>query len=141
MGGASRGTMTEVVVKGRKAICMCGYVNTDNNGGFIQLALDLAPETGSFDARRFAGLELDALGNCERYGVHLRTRELTRPQQSYRQSFLSTQDWKTFQFPFVEFRPHRTDVSMDTTQLRRASLVAIGRQFTVRLAIARLAFY
>ena len=141
MGGVSRGEMTEVEVEGRKAICMCGNVSTDNNGGFIQLALDLAPETGSFDARRFAGLELDVLGNRERYGVHLRSTELARPQQSYRQSFLATEEWKTLRFPFVEFRPHRTDVPINTTQLRRAGLVAIGREFTARLAIARLAFY
>ena len=120
---------------------MCGNVSIDNNGGFIQLALDLAPETGSFDAGVFTGLEIDVLGNHERYSVHLRTTEIMRPQQSYRQSFLAAQDWQTLQLPFVQFRPHRTDIPIDTTRLSRIGLVAIGREFTAELAIARLAFY
>jgi len=141
MGGVSSGATNAVVHKGRMAICMRGNVSIANNGGFIQLALDLAPDAGSFDAGRFAGVELDALGNGERYGIHLRSAELTQPQQSYRQSFLATQDWKTLKFPFGQFRPHRTDISINTTRLRRIGLVAIGRQFTAKLAIARLAFY
>ena len=33
------------------------------------------------------GVEFDVLGNGEGYGIHLRTEDLTRPRQSYRQSF------------------------------------------------------
>jgi hypothetical protein len=141
MGGVSRGAISDVVLKGRKATCMCGNVSIANNGGFIQLALDLSPEAGSFDAGRFAGIELDALGNGEEYGVHLRSTDLTRPQQSYRHDFRATQEWKTLKFPFAQFRPHRTDISINTTRLRRIGLVAIGREFTAMLGIARLAFY
>jgi hypothetical protein len=141
MGGVSGGALSEVFLKDRTVICMCGKVSMANNGGFIQLALDLAPEAGSFDAGRFAGVELDALGNGEGYGVHLRSTDLTRPQQSYRQSFRATQDWRTVKFPFVQFRPHRTDISINTARLRRIGLVTIGREFTAMLAIARLAFY
>lgn len=141
MGGVSRGAIAQAELGGRKAICMCGNVSIDNNGGFIQLALDLASETGSFDAGGFTGLEIDVLGNQERYSVHLRTAEIVRPQQSYRQSFLAAQDWQTLQLPFVQFRPHRTDIPINTTRLSRIGLVAIGREFTAKLAIARLAFY
>jgi Complex I intermediate-associated protein 30 (CIA30) len=141
MGGVSRGAITRVELGGRKAIRMCGNVSIDNNGGFIQLALDLAPETGSFDAGGFTGLEIDVLGNQEKYSVHLRTAEIVRPQQSYRHSFLAAQDWRTLQLPFVQFRPHRTDIPINTTRLTRIGLVAIGRAFTAKLAIARLAFF
>jgi hypothetical protein len=141
MGGVSRATTNEVVCKGRKAICMRGNVSLDNGGGFVQLALDLAPQAGAFDASRFAGIELDTLGNGERYGIHLRSMELTRPQQSYRQSFVAPRDWTTLTFPFAGFRPHRTDLSLNTTQLRRIGLIAIGRELTAGLAIARVAFY
>jgi len=141
MGGVSRGTITKEFLEGRAAIRMRGEVSTDNNGGFIQIALDLAPETGGVDAGAFIGLEIDVRGNHERYGAHLRTTELTRPQQSYRQSFVTTPDWQTLKLPFEQFTPHRTDIPLNTKQLRRIGLVAIGREFIAHLAVARLAFY
>jgi hypothetical protein len=141
MGGVSRGSIAKETLGGREAIRMRGDVSTENNGGFVQIALDLAPETGSFDAGGFTGLEMDVLGNHESYGAHLRTADITRPQQSYRQSFVATPDWQTLQLPFVQFMPYRTDIPLDVRQLKRIGLVAIGREFAADLAIARLAFY
>ena len=102
MGGVSRGTIVNETLEGRGTIHMCGNVSTENDGGFIQIALDLAPEAGSFDAGGFTGLEMDVLGNHESYGAHLRTTDITRPQQSYRQSFVTTPDWQTLRLPFVQ---------------------------------------
>ena len=141
MGGVSRGSIANETLEGREAIRMRGDVSTENNGGFVQIALDLASEIGSFDAGSFTGLEMDVLGNHESYGAHLRTTDITRPQQSYRQSFATTPDWQTLQLPFVQFMTHRTDIPLDVRRLRRIGLVAIGREFTADLAIARLAFY
>ena len=141
MGGVSRGTVANETFEGRETIRMRGDVSTENNGGFVQIALDLALETGSFDAGGFIGLEMDVLGNRESYGAHLRTTDLTRPQQSYRQSFVTTPDWQTLQLPFVQFMPYRTDIPLDVRRLRRIGLVAIGREFAADLAVARLAFY
>jgi hypothetical protein len=141
MGGVSRGSIAKETLEGREAIRMRGDVSTENNGGFVQIALDLAPETGWFDAGGFTGLEMDVLGNHESYGAHWRTTDLTRPQQSYRQSFVTTPDWQTLRLPFAQFMPHRTDIPLDVTRLRRIGLVAIGREFAADLAVARLAFY
>ncbi|NQW50776.1 MAG: CIA30 family protein, partial [Rhodospirillales bacterium] len=41
MGGVSTGTMSRELVGGRLAIRMLGDVRLENNGGFVQLALDL----------------------------------------------------------------------------------------------------
>ena len=141
MGGVSRGSIAKETLEGREAIRMRGDVSTENNGGFIQIALDLAPEAGTFDASGFTGLEVDVLGNHESYGAHLRTTDITRPQQSYRQSFVTTPDWQTLQLPFVQFMPYRTDIPLDVRRVRRIGLVAIGREFAADLAVARLAFY
>lgn len=141
MGGVSRGLTSKETLEGREAIRMRGNVSTENNGGFLQIALDLAPVTGLFDAGGFTGLEIDVLGNHESYGAHLRTIDITRPQQSYRQSFVATPDWQTLQLPFVQFMPHRIDVPLDVRRLRRIGLVAIGREFAADLAVARLALY
>ena len=141
MGGVSRGSIAKETLEGREAIRMRGDVSTENNGGFVQIALDLAPETGSFDAGGFTGLEMEVLGNHESYGAHLRTTDITRPQQSYRQSFVTTPDWLTLQLPFVQFIPHRIDIPLNVRRLRRIGFVAIGREFAADLAVARLAFY
>ena len=87
MGGVSNGTMARDVIAGRAAIRMRGDVSLENNGGFVQIVLDLSPDGGVVDASGWSGIELDVFGNDEEYGVHLRTDALTRPWQSYRQIF------------------------------------------------------
>lgn len=141
MGGASNGTLAKEKLEGREAALMRGDISTDNNGGFIQMALDLAPGGISFDASAFTGLEIDVLGNGESYGAHLRTEDMTRPQQSYRQGFVAAGQWQTLRLPFLEFAPHRIDIPLNTRRIMRIGLVAIGRKFAVHLAVARLAFY
>ena len=73
MGGVSKGTMVRAAIAGRPAIHMRGDVNLENNGGFVQIALDLSPEGGVVDAGAWSGIELDVFGNGDEYGVHLRT--------------------------------------------------------------------
>jgi len=140
MGGASKGTMVREMIAGRPAIRMRGSVSLENNGGFVQIALDLSPDGGVVDASAWSGIELDVFGNGEEYGVHLRTDTLTRPWQSYRQSFMAEADWRTVQLPFDQFVPHRTDVLLDTRRLRRIGVVAIGRPFSCDLALGGLRF-
>ena len=67
------------VVNGRPAIRVCGDVSLENNGGFVQIAIDLAPDGKAVDAGPWQGVELDVFGNGEEYGIHLRTEDLTRP--------------------------------------------------------------
>jgi hypothetical protein len=140
MGGVSRGIMAREAIAGRAAIRMRGDVSLENNGGFIQIALDLSPDGGSVDASDWRGIELDVFGNDEQYGVHLRTDALRRPWQSYRQIFKACARWRTVQLPFDNFVPHRTDIPLDTHQLRRIGLVAIGRAFAPDLALGGLRF-
>lgn len=140
MGGVSKGTMVRDVVAGRAAIRMRGDVSLENNGGFVQIALDLSPDGGVVDGSDWGGIELDAFGNGEEYAVHLRTDALARPWQSYRQIFTADPQWRTIQLPFDHFVPHRTDILLDTHRLRRIGLVAIGRAFSADLALGGLRF-
>ena len=140
MGGVSKGTMARDAVAGRAAIRMRGDVNLANNGGFVQIALDLSPDGGVADASAWSGIELDVFGNGEAYAVHLRTDVLTRPWQSYRKIFRAYAEWRMVQLPFDHFVPHRTDVLLDTHRLRRIGLVAIGRAFSADLALGGLRF-
>ncbi len=140
MGGVSKGTMVRDAIAGRAAIRMRGDVSLENNGGFIQIALDLSPDGGVVDASAWSGIELDVFGNGEEYGVHLRTDAMTRPWQSYRQIFTAYAEWRTVQLPYDNFVPHRTDVLLDTHRLLRIGLVAIGRAFSSDLALGGLRF-
>ncbi|MEL7542952.1 MAG: CIA30 family protein [Pseudomonadota bacterium] len=141
MGGVSRGTLERDVVDARPALRMRGPVRLENNGGFIQMALDLARDSESFDARGYAGIALDVRGNGETYNVHLRTHDLTRPWQSYRQTFVAPAAWTTHQLAFDDFAPHRTETALDLARLRRIGLVAIGRAFEADLALGGIRFY
>lgn len=140
MGGVSKGTMVRDVVAGRAAIRMRGDVSLANNGGFVQIALDLSPDGGVVDASDWGGIELDAFGNGEEYAVHLRTDALAKPWQSYRQISTADPQWRMVQLPFDHFVPHRTDILLDTHRLRRIGLVAIGRAFSADLALGGLRF-
>ena len=141
MGGLSTGTMTRELVDGRMAIRMRGTVSLANNGGFLQIALDLGKHGEPVDASRWTGIQLDVLGNGQTYNLHLRTTDLSRPWQSYRQSFAAASHWSRLHLPFAGFVAHRTDQPLRLSRLQRIGLVAIGRECDVDLAIADIRFY
>jgi len=135
MGGVSHATLVRDTVAGRPAIRMRGDVSLENNGGFVQMSLDLTTDLGFTDASAWRGVELDVIGNDQEYNVHLRTGDLSRPWQSYRQSFKADGQWRTIRLRFENFLPHRADLPLDTRRLRRIGVVAIGRIFAVDLAV------
>ncbi len=141
MGGVSAGRLSLEPVAGRMAIRLQGDVSLENNGGFIQMALDLDPMGGSVDCRGYEGLEIAVSGNGETYGLHLRTADLGRPWQSYRQAFSAPPDWETIRLPFAKFLPHRTDVEFAPGRIRRLGLGAIGRAFRADLALSAIRFF
>ena len=122
------------MIDGRPSLCMTGDVRLENDGGFIQAALDLAPSGDTLDASGFSGVRIVVRGNGEKYSVHLRTPDNVRPWQSYRAHFTAGSDWKTIDLPFEAFVPYRLEAPLDKTRLRRIGLVAIGRAFYADLA-------
>jgi len=83
MGGVSTGQATFVSENGDLYAHMTGKVSTENNGGFIQIRMELpnaAPEGSS-------GVRLLVRGNDQRYFVHLRTRGTMLPWQYYQAGF------------------------------------------------------
>ena len=140
MGGVSNGTMTREIVSGRPAIRMRGDVNLENNGGFIQIAIDLVTDGKAKDASEWSGVELDVFGNGSEYNIHLRTEDLTQPWQSYRQNFRAVPQWQTVHFRFEDFVPYRTDISLNIQRLRRVGIVAIGRAFSADVCVGALRY-
>jgi hypothetical protein len=138
MGGVSSGAMTAETVQGRNALCLRGHVRLENNGGFIQMALELPALPA---APRWRGVEVEVLGNAHRYGLHLRTTDMTAPWQAWRAGFEANPEWRTVRLPFEDFEPYRTTAALQPQGLRRIGLVAIGERFDAELCLARLALY
>ncbi len=141
MGGVSAGTMRREVVVGRDAIRMQGGVSLENSGGFLQVAVYLGGDGGEVDARNWTGIQLDVFGNNQTYNLHLRTSDIQRPWESYRQGFAAPSSWTTVELPFSDFVPHRTERPLNIARLRRIGIVAIGREFTADISIADIRFY
>jgi hypothetical protein len=141
MGGVSRATMARETVEGRAAIRLRGNVSLENNGGFVQISLDFRPDGAPVDASAWSGVEVDVFGNGEEYGVNLRTTDLTRPWQSYRQTFRAEPHWQTARLPFKSFVPNRTDIPLDIHRLRRLGIIGIGREFLADISIGGVRFF
>lgn len=141
MGGVSDGALTKETFKGRTAARLLGTVSTENNGGFLQMACDLDPAGGVYDASRWSGIELDVLGNDEVYETRLRTSDLDKPWQSFRFEFLASENWTTVQMPFVAFTAHKHNKAFDPTRLRRLGVLAVGREFHADIAVAQVRFF
>jgi hypothetical protein len=136
MGGVSSGRMTAETAAGRPALCLRGEVRLENNGGFIQMALDLpSPPVGPW-----RGIEFDVLGNGHRYGLHLRTAGMSLPWQAWRATFAAPPVWHTVQLPFSEFAPHRTSGRLELSAVRRIGILALGEAMTAEVCVARLAW-
>ncbi|MCG6967188.1 MAG: CIA30 family protein [Chromatiaceae bacterium] len=140
MGGVSFGEVRREHRAGRDCVCLSGDVRTDNDGGFIQLAVDLdeglARAAGDFD-----GVRLEVLGNGQIYNVHLRTRDLWLPWQSYRAPFTAAPGWRTVELAFGQFEPYRTTTPLRVDRLKRVGIVAIGRDFAADVCVAGLSLY
>ena len=140
MGGLSSGQLTLDTYKGKKCLRMRGDVTTENNGGFVQIALSLSQQ-GVFDASGYTGVEIEVAGNNESYNIHFRTDGLWFPWQSYRYSFTAGSDWQTYRIPFSELEKYKTFHSFSQDEIKRIGLVAIGREFQADLCLAAIGFY
>jgi len=141
MGGVSSGEIKTEKVAERLATRLTGRVSLQNNGGFLQMAFDLHSDAHPFNASEWSGIEIDVYGNGEAYDIRLRTDQLARPWQSYRTAFIASETWTTFQLPFDDFEPHRTEIQFDPHRLKRIGILAIGRVFDVDIAVSAIKLY
>ena len=141
MGGISRESVRLEEWGGRPWLRLTGEVRLENQGGFLQMGVDLAPGGRPRDLSAYAGVRLVVRGNGERYGCHLRTADCLRPWQSYRHPFVAPPEPVSLLLPFASFLPHRVEAPLDPASLRRLALVAIGRAFVADLAVAEVAFH
>jgi len=139
MGGISKGELRADSHAGRPCIRLTGTVSTKNNGGFVQMALDINGQ--AYDANSYRGLVLQVAGNREVYNLHLRTSDLSLPWQSYRATFSAGPEWQQVRIPFQQLEAYRTSSRFRAEALTRIGLVAIGREFDANLCLADVRFY
>jgi len=140
MGGVSEGRLGPASMEGRPCLRLQGEVRLENNGGFIQAALDV-PDAVLAGIDAYQGIFLEVHGKGESYNVHLRTRDLWLPWQSYRTTFTAMPRWQTLYLPFAGFEAYRTGKALDIRRLERVGIVAIGRAFSADLCIGKIGFY
>ena len=140
MGGISDGSLKPDQHDGRNCLRMKGLVSTENNGGFVQMSLDLNSGK-AFDASAYQGLELEVAGNNEEYNVHYRTSGLWLPWQSFRASFKASPQWSKVRIPFSMMKPYRTGQNFRPNKIKRLGLVAIGKNFEADLCVGKVSFY
>ena len=139
MGGISTGQMTFVTEEGRNHALMTGRVSTENNGGFIQIRLDLqtAPPKDA------VGVRLVVRGNDTRYFVHLRTSGTLLPWQYYQAGFDVSRDWSEVKLPFASFKASGRLLRSipDPQSLESIGIVAFGRNHDAEIAVREVGFY
>ena len=140
MGGVSHGVLRRVQVDGKECIRLSGEVSTANNGGFIQMALDIDNPV-AMKATAYDGIRVNVYGNAEQYNMHLRTQDLRLPWQAYRKTFSATATWQQIDLPFNSFMPYKTTARLNVDRLKRIGIVAIGREFSADICVGSLGFY
>jgi len=140
MGGISDGQLSIDNINNRSCLRMTADVKLENNGGFVQVALNL-PKLTVKNINKYTGLMLEVLGNNEQYNIHLRTHDTWLPWQSYRATFEASSEWNTLYIPFTEFQAYRINKVLNIDKLKRIGLVAIGRRFSADLCLGKIGLY
>lgn len=139
MGGQSTGNVAFGSDAGQGFARMTGRVSTANNGGFIQMRLDLAasPPAGT------AGLRLRVRGNGQRYFVHLRTAGTLLPWQYYQAAFDVTSDWTDVTVPLDSFAASGALLRAvpRAGSVTSVAIVAYGRDHDALIDVAQISFY
>lgn len=152
MGGHSSGTLVRADYQGRTANVLRAHVSLKNNGGFVQMATDLAlnPAVSStVDASSFDGVEAelyyDGKADTENFNVHLKNANCLRQFASYRSTFaLPRGEWTKIRIPWSKFEGHgwgAVENNFDPSTLRRMGVVSIGSEVDVTLALSSVGFY
>ena len=139
MGGFSTGQVAFLKEGDRAYARMTGAVSTENNGGFIQMRMDL-PEGAPVDAM---GVRLIVRGNDQTYFVHLRTGDTMLPWQYYQADFKVTEAWGELHLPFDAFRRSgRLFRAVPLADgLRSIAVVAYGRDHQAEIDVREVGFH
>lgn len=139
MGGVSSGQVAFLGEGDQTYAHMTGKVSTENNGGFIQMRMDL-PQGAPDDA---LGVRLTVRGNNQQYFVHLRTSGTMLPWQYYQAGFEVNKEWGEVRLPFDIFKPSGRFLraAPHPESLKSIAVVAYGRDHEAEIDVREVGFY
>lgn len=138
MGGVSSAVLQQNVQQDSSCSCLIGRTSLDNNGGFVQMKLDIEP--GNLPAD-YKGLFIELYGSAHDYNLHVKTTQLNRPWQSFRCTLSVEPQWTRFIVPYEQLSAHRTDAKLQPADITSVAIVAIGKEFDVDVCVRRFGFY
>ena len=138
MGGVSSAVLQQDQRHNSICSCLTGRTSLDNNGGFVQMKLDI--EQGELRAD-YKGLFIELYGNAHDYNLHVKTTQLNRPWQSFRCTLAVEPQWTRFIVPYEQLEAHRTDAELQPAHISSVAIVAIGQEFDVDVCVRRFGFY
>lgn len=138
MGGVSSATQHQEERHNAPCTCLVGRTSLDNNGGFVQMKLDIEPSELSAD---YKGLFIELAGNAHDYNLHIKTAQLNRPWQSFRYTLSVEPQWTRFIVPFQQLLAHRTEAELQPAEIKSVAVVAIGQEFDVDVCVRRFGFF
>lgn len=138
MGGISSASVLQDVRQNASCSCLVGRTRLDNNGGFVQMRLEIEPDWLRAD---YQGVFIELYGNAQDYNLHVKTTQLTRPWQSFRCTLSVEPQWTRFIVPYDQLHAHRTDAELQPMNIRSVAVVAIGQAFDVDVCVRRFGFY
>ena len=139
MGGVSTGSVAFAQENGQTFARMTGRVSTANNGGFIQMRLELTtppPDSAT-------GVRIVVRGNSQDYFVHLRTSGTLLPWQYYQAKFSVTENWSEVQLPMAAFAASGAFLRSvpRVSSLTSLAVVAYGRDHDALIDVQKIEFY
>lgn len=153
MGGVSTGQVSRQEKNDSMSDCLMGNVSLENNGGFIQMQIDMRDvvkrsgkkgESSTALSRHFSdydGIFIEVMGNNHSYNLHFKTSQLWFPWQAFRKEIMATQEWQRLFIPFREFDGYRTFSTFNPAKVSRFAIVAIGEAFEAKVCVRRLGVY
>ncbi len=138
MGGVSSAVLQQDQRHNSICSCLTGRTSLDNNGGFVQMKLDIKQDELRTDYR---GLFIELYGNAHDYNLHVKTTQLNRPWQSFRCTLSVEPQWTRFIVPYEQLIAHRIHAELQPADISSVAIVAIGKEFDVDVCVRRLGFY
>ena len=139
MGGVSTGQVTFKTQDEKSYAQMTGRVSIANNGGFIQIRMDLPTSVPAGTQ----GIRLLVRGNDQSYFVHLRTNSTLLPWQYYQAEFAVTKNWTEIKLPFSAFEASGKILRKTprAQNLKSLGIVAYGRDHIAEIDVHKVSFY
>ncbi|WP_205342129.1 CIA30 family protein [Denitrificimonas caeni] len=138
MGGVSSAELHQEQRDSSNCSCLVGRTRLDNNGGFVQMKLDIEPSELRAD---YKGLFIELYGSMHDYNLHVKTTQLNRPWQSFRCTLSVEPQWTRFIVPYEQLQAHRTDAELQPADIKSVAVIAIGQAFDVDVCVRRFGFY